>query len=149
MLSSVRNKKALIKVIPGKFNPFLKDFRHYYHVHIFDDKNQMWQTGAKISSHDKDKNGGYGAITIPLWRSRLEGEKRITAPKIGDVLFYKDLLGSECISHEAVHMATSYLRFIDELALSNQIDEGEEKLAYCIGSCARQIVDNLYKLKIL
>jgi hypothetical protein len=110
MPHSVRSEKVLIKVIPGKFNPFLKDFRHYYHVHIFDDKNQMCQAGAKISSHAKDKNGGYGAITIPLWRSRFEGEKRITAPKIGDVLFYKDLLGSECISHEAVHMATSASR---------------------------------------
>jgi hypothetical protein len=35
-------EKVLIKVVPGKFNPFLKDFRYYYHVHIFDDKNQMW-----------------------------------------------------------------------------------------------------------
>ncbi|MBD2489032.1 hypothetical protein [Aulosira sp. FACHB-615] len=51
---------AKIKVIPAKFNPFIKDFRHYYHVYF-----------------------------------------------------------------------------------------NEEKLAYCIGSCTRQIVDNLYKLKIL
>ena len=140
---------AKIKVIPAKYNPFIKDFRHYYHIHIFETKAKMWETGAKLSSWDKDKNGRYGAITIPLWRERYQKKERITAPKIGNVLFYRECLGSECISHEAVHMATSYLRFINQLALTSQIDENEEKLAYCIGSCTRQIVDNLYKLKIL
>lgn len=109
----------------------------------------MWDMGAKLSSYEQDQHGGYGAITIPLWRQRYDGDKWIKAPKIGAVLFYKDLLGSECISHEAVHIATSYLRHTDQLKLSDQIDENEEKLAYCIGSCTRQIVDNLYKLKIL
>lgn len=132
---------AKIKVTPAKFNPFIKDFRHYYHVHIFETKAEMWEAGAKLSTWDKDAHGGYGALTIPLWREKYEGEKRITAPKIGDVLFYNDCLSSECISHEAVHMATSYLRFINELMLTSQIDENEEKLAYCIGSCTRQIVD--------
>ncbi|HYW17716.1 MAG TPA: hypothetical protein VE956_00130 [Nodularia sp. (in: cyanobacteria)] len=138
-----------IKVIPAKYNPFIKDFRHYYHVHIFEARATMWDAGAKLSPWDKDKIGGYGALTIPLWRERYEGDKRITAPKIGNVLFCKEILGSECISHEAVHMATSYLRLTQQLQLTGQIDENEEKLAYCIGSCTRQIVDNLYKLKIL
>lgn len=143
---------AKIRITPAKYNPFVRhadDFRHYYHVHIFETKEQMWETGAKLSQFEKDKKGGYGALTIPVWRERDEGETRIIAPKIGDVLFYKKCLGSECISHEAVHMATSYLRLINQLNLGDQIDEGEEKLAYCIGGCTRQIVDNLYKLKIL
>lgn len=140
---------AKIKITPAKFNPFIKDFRHYYHVHIFETRATMWDAGAKLSTWDKDKNGGYGALTVPLWRERYEGENRITAPKIGDVLFCKEILGSECISHEAVHMATSYLRLTNQLILTSQIDENEEKLAYCIGSCTRQIVDNLYKLRIL
>ena len=138
-----------IKVFPGRFNPFIREFRHYYHVLVFETKQDMWDAGAKLSSFEKDQNGGYGALTIPLWRERHDGEKWIKAPKIGTVLFYKDLLGSEVISHEAVHMATSYLRHTKELKLSDQIDDDEEKLAYCIGSCVRQIVDNLYKLKVL
>ncbi|WP_138503394.1 hypothetical protein [Nostoc sp. PA-18-2419] len=119
------------------------------HVHVFETKAAMWQAGAKLSPWKKDGNGGYGAITLPIWRYRYEGDEQITAPKVGNVLFYKECLGSECISHEAVHMATSYLRLIQQLQLTDQIDENEEKLAYCIGSCMRQIVDNLYKLKIL
>jgi hypothetical protein len=104
---------------------------------------------AKLSPWDKDKEGGYGAVTIPCRREKCSEGIWITAPKIGDVLFYKDCLGSESISHEAVHMATSYLRLKNQLLLTDQIDEREEKLAYYIGSCTRQIVDNLYKLKIL
>ncbi|MHC5825516.1 MAG: hypothetical protein ACYT04_59120, partial [Nostoc sp.] len=65
------------------------------------------------------------------------------------VHFYKVWHGLVFFSHEAVHMATNYLRFKNQLLLTDQIDENEEKLAYCIGSCTRQIVDNLYKLKIL
>lgn len=137
-----------IRVIPGMYNPFIQEFRHYYHVLIFGTKEEMWNAGAKLSSHDKDK-GGYGAITIPIWREKFVDGQLRKAPKIGNVLFYKDCLGSECISHEAVHMATSYLRITNQLKLSSEIDEDEEKLAYCIGSCTRQIVDNLYKLKIL
>jgi hypothetical protein len=109
----------------------------------------MWRFGAKLSPWEKDEEGGYGAITIPVWRQKLKDGVWIKAPKIGDVLFYQGLLGSECITHEAVHMATSYLRISDSLILGDQIDEHEEKLAYCIGSCTRQIVDNLYKLEIL
>lgn len=137
-----------IKVFPGLYNPFTQEYKHYYHVCIFDSKKEMWSTGAKLSSHDKDK-GGYGALTIPTWREKFVDGQKVLAPKIGNVLFYKDCLGSECISHEAVHMATSYLRITGQLKLSDEIDEDEEKLAYCIGACTRQIVDNLYKLKIL
>lgn len=140
---------AKFKVYPGKFNPFLKDFQHYYHTHIFETKEQMWEAGARLSSCEKDKNNRYGAITMPVWRERYEGDRRVIAPKIGNVLFYAGLLGSRCISHEAVHMATSYLRLVNQLALVDEIDEGEEKLAYCVGSCASQIVDSLYKFKIL
>ncbi len=140
---------AKIKVIPARFNPFLSDLGHYYHVHVFETKAQMWETAAKLSPHEKDHDGGYGAITIPLRREKKIRGRWIVARKIGDVLFYKDCLGSECVSHEAVHMATSYLRVVRQLKLTDQIDENEEKLAYCIGSCTRQIVDDLYKLKIL
>jgi hypothetical protein len=109
----------------------------------------MWDAGARLSSFEQDQNGGYGALTVPLWREKIKNGELVKAPCVGRVLFYKDLLGSEVISHEAVHMATSYLRFINQLKLSDQIDADEEKLAYCAGSCTRQIVDSLYKSKIL
>jgi hypothetical protein len=137
------------KVVPGRYNPFVKEYRHYYHVLVFTTKHEMWKTGAKLSSFEKDKDGGYGALTMPIWRERFDGSQIIRAPKIGSVLFHTGCLGSEAISHEAVHMATSYLRLINQLKLTDQIDENEEKLAYCISGCTRQIVDNLYKFKCI
>lgn len=144
------NRLCSFKVYPGRWNPFKPPMRHYFRVHIFPDKQAMWNYGAKVSAWEKDGNGGYGALTVPTWRERITSEgDRLIAPKIGDVLFYRDLLGSECICHESVHMGTSYLRVLNLLHLSDQIDDNEEMLAYCIGSCARQIVAILYRQKIL
>lgn len=108
----------------------------------------MWAAGAKISVHQRDKDGDYGALTVPIWREKYDGDRVILAPKLGDVLFYRDCLGSSCVSHEAVHMSTSYLRRIGRLKLDEQIDDDEELLAYCIGGCTRQIVDKCYAIDL-
>ncbi|HEY9748316.1 MAG TPA: hypothetical protein V6C63_06550 [Allocoleopsis sp.] len=134
------------QVKPAKWNPYKPPFRFYWNVHIFESKTAMWAAGAKVSACDRDKDGGYGALTVPLWRERYEGDETILAPKLGDVLFHRDCLGSSCVSHEAVHMSTSYLRRISKLELSEDIDDSEELLAYCIGGCTRQIVDKCYEI---
>ena len=150
MRNRVKNRIAKFRINPGKWNPFKPDSKHYYYVHVFSDKESMWAFGAKLSAREKDQHGGYEALTVPIWRERYtEDEQVIKAPKIGDVLFYQGRLGSECICHESVHLATNYLRVIDRLYLGDQIDDDEELLAYSVGSCARQIVDRLYQLKIL
>ena len=136
-------------VNPGLYNPYLNSKRHYYKVHIYNTKKAMWLSAAKLSSFEKDSNGGFGALTIPSYRQRRDGNVIITAPKIGDVLFYRGLLGSGVIAHESVHMATSFLRIFNSLKLGDKIDDREENLAYCIGSCTRQIVDKLYKFEVL
>ncbi len=147
----VRSERlAKFEVNPGKYNPYKPDSRYYYHVHVFSTRESMWAAGAKISPWEKDHAARYGAITIPCWKEKPLGNAWLRAPKIGDVLFHIQCLGSECISHEAVHMATSYLRALNLLKLGDQIDDDdEERLAYCIGGCTRQIVDELYKLHIL
>ncbi len=140
-------KAIRIKVIPGKFNPFIKEYHHYYHVLIFDHKEEMWAYGSQLSCCHRDD--GYDAITIPTYRQRFVDNKWVIAPKIGTVLFHKNRLGSSVISHEAVHMATSYLRITNKLQLSDEIDDEEEKLAYCVGSCTRQIVDTWYRVDLM
>ena len=147
MVVAISDRLAKFHINPGKWNPFKPDMRHYYNVHVFADREAMWRFGARVSTC---KETGYAALTIPLWGERVASDGQIIkAPKIGDVLFYRGCLGSECITHESVHLATSYLRVIDRLKLNDQIDNDEELLAYCVGSCTRQIVDRLYKLSIL
>lgn len=133
--------KSLLKFAlkPGYYNPWLKEYRHYYHVSVFPDNQAMWEYGRKLSSFEKDQKGGWSAITIPIWREKYKNDRVIKAPKIGDVLFDRDHLSIDVISHEAVHMATSYLRFLERLKLSEQIDEDEERLAYCVCHCTNAI----------
>jgi hypothetical protein len=137
MVIELEGRIVKFSVKPSKGNPYKPPSKFYWHVHIF---------GAKVSSCEHDKDGGYGALTVPLWREKyLEDGSVLLAPKLGDVLFYRDCLGSECVSHESVHMATSYLRRIGSLKLGSDIDDDEELLAYCIGICTQQIVDKCYE----
>lgn len=89
-------------------------------------------------------------MTISTWRKIHDKDGNwIIAPKVGDVLFHKELLGINAVTHEAVHAATCFLRILDKLKLGDQIDDNEELLAYCVGSIAGQIVNRIYHLKIL
>jgi hypothetical protein len=70
-------------------------------------------------------------------------------PLIGHVLFAADELSGEIVCHEAVHMGACFCRAMSRLRLNDeQIDEGEEYLAYAISSCARQIVDTVWAFGI-
>jgi hypothetical protein len=83
----ISDRIAKFSINPGKWNPFKLTMRHYYNVHIFADNEAMWAFGAKVSTHDRDKHGGYGALTVPVWRERYTNDGQIVkAPKIGDVL---------------------------------------------------------------
>lgn len=136
---------ADFKVNPGRYNPFRPSFRHYYRVRAFVEKKAMWAVAAKLSPWEKDQDGGFGALTMPKYRQRPgENDEWIISPKIGDLLFCKDYIGSEVISHESVHAATSFLRILGKLKLNDQIDDDEELLAHCVGSIMRQIVQGFY-----
>lgn len=149
-MPKVISRSSKFRINPGTYNPYKPSFKHYYHVHIFDSQENMWAYGYRRTKDEKNKFG-YGALTIPLWREKFDSKSKawIVAPKIGDVLFHKECLGMTVITHESVHLATSFLRVLKILKLSEQIDESEEVLAYCIGSIARQIVEKLYQLEIL
>lgn len=112
----------------------------YFQVFVFKTKEEMWQFGMK--QYFKDKTD-YDAMTIPITRIKFQGDEEIVVPEIGVVLFHENAINIEAITHESVHVATSYLRAKNQLKLSDEIDEGEERLAYCIGICAEQIFNVL------
>ena len=149
-MTKILGRIAKFKINPGTYNPYKPSFKHYYEVHIFDRCENLWTYGYSRTKDERNK-AGYGALTIPLWRERLDRSNNawIVAPKVGDVLFYRERLGTSVITHESVHAATSFLRILKKLKLSDQIDNDEELLAYCVGSIASQIVNKLYELKIL
>lgn len=137
------------KVNPGLYNYFPNSKKHYYKVLVFDSKESMWLAWKNASdSSEKYHNGDFEALTISYYGYREERESMIVKPKIGNVLFCKDYLDFRILSHEAVHMSTNFLRILNRLSLSERVDDDEENLAYCIGSCTKQIVDKFYKFKV-
>lgn len=140
---------ADFRVNPGRYNPYKPGSRHYYRVRVFADVDTMWDVAARLSRKERDKNGGFEAITMPRWQEYLTaGEEWAVYPKVGDILFHVGFLGTEVICHESVHAATSFLRMLSRLELGEQIDDNEELLAFCVGSIARQIVSKLYSLEV-
>lgn len=138
----IHGRIVKFKINPGLYNPHLteaKYHKHYYMVHVFENEPYMWKYGTKLRPYQSE---GYQAIVLPKWKQKGD---LIVSAKIGDVLLNKDWLGTRVISHEAAHIATSFLRILKLLKLTEQIDENEERLAYCIGQCNSAIVTGLYK----
>jgi hypothetical protein len=85
---------------------------------------------------------------MPIERMRLIGRRWKSEPFLGYALFARNYVLAEVLCHEAVHMATGYLRRIRKLPrLRNQIDNGEERLAYYTGWCGRQLNNGFHKSK--
>lgn len=122
----------------------------YWQVHVCPDKRSMYRLFRKLNE-TSDKKTNFAAIVMPqrTYHVSIVKGKDVLQPSLGHVLFYAKNLPGEIIAHEAVHMATSYLRRCRKsLRLTGQIDDAEELLAYCVGRCAAQIANKLHELKI-
>jgi|GEM_PF-4621115 len=148
MTKNSRGRLTKFKINPGLYNPYKPGFGHYYNVHIFDTRENMRNFSNTIRKEEyPDKI--YEAKVIPYWRVKeLPDGDYIVAPKVGDVLFHQKRLEVRIVSHECVHMATSFLRILNnyDLKLRSQIDENEENLAYTIGNCCDQIYKKINQL---
>lgn len=137
---------ASFKIRPGK-EP------NYWQVYIFNNKADMRRMFKKLDMTDEDDR--FGAVVMPQMRIKFpkkgKGSKKgIVHPSLGYVLFSKTQLRAEEIAHEAVHMATNYLRIMNpkSLVLSDECDDNEEDLAYAVGHCANALVKGLYRTKV-
>jgi len=144
-----KGRLAKFKINPGNYNPYKPSFKHYYNIHVFDTQENMVKFGDRLRPGEH-KGVNWSAKVIPSWRHKEINGQIIIAPKVGDALFYQDRLIIRIVSHECVHMGTSFLRLLNfrnnyDLKLGNQIDDHEENLAYVIGNCCDQIYENLVK----
>lgn len=75
--------------------------------------------------------------------------KKGNFPVLGIAFFCGQHINAEIVTHESVHMATSFLRRIRKsLKLTSEIDFREECLAYAVGQCTKQIAQYLYDHKL-
>ncbi len=106
----------------------------------------------------EDRSLAYYYWQIEFHKSRrtfLRKYRDISAPSwVVDMryfaLFDPTALTYETVSHEAVHLATGFIRLtkISKLNLSEETDIREEILAYTIGACVKQIMERLNENEI-
>jgi len=126
------------KVFPGLDNWMAKESELYWEVRVYHTRNNMQRFWGKK---------GASAVVIPRTHTWLWEGKEVVLPKLGLVLFNRDELFGEIVVHEAVHMATWYLRRTRRsVNLGTDCDDREERLAYATGVCADQINRNFHRL---
>lgn len=134
---------ARFKVFPaGRQSP------HYWAVRVFANKGFMRRAFHQLNLYTNNDDR-FGAIVMPQIRQHLvKGRERDIDPSLGYALFARSQLCMETQAHEAVHMATEYLRRVRQrlcLRLGAEIDDTEENLAYYVGRCAAQLHHGFHK----
>ena len=120
----------------------------YWRVHVYPTRDKMLR-GFRVINVSKDHREDFSAIVMPMTEWQRAGREWKKTKLLGHVLFYARGLCGEVVSHEAVHMATSYLRRKRcSLHLNSQINDREERLAYCVGYCVGKITNVLHKARI-
>lgn len=131
---------ARFKVFPNR--------RHsacYWTVLVFSDKGGMRRAFRRLNVLD-DTDDRFGATVMPQEMQRRVGGKWKSDPSLGYALFACTQLDVETQCHEAVHLATGFLRRLGQCPrLRKETDDIEETLAYCIGRCARQLNNGFHK----
>jgi hypothetical protein len=146
------------RYIHRELRPKTLESRFYWNVLVFPDLRTLrryveWRTGEPAAGC----RAAAQVSPLPIVGYRKGMRPRVHS-RLGEALFARGHIGTEIVSHEAVHIATSTLRAVELQATGNctakllkltvDIDNGEERLAYMIGSCARQLVAAFYDAKL-
>lgn len=150
MAKRLRLPKALadFKVRPGHPTDEPETWRNTFRVMVFATVDEM------KAAHDALGEGvgaeDFGAVTMPIDVQQLREGEWVTKPSLGFMLMCKKQIDAETVAHESVHMAVAFLRRVSpiSLRLKGECEEREERLAYAIGNCTRQIVEALYEAKL-
>jgi hypothetical protein len=143
----------IFNVWPGRGTPkkYHIDTKLYWEVSVYKTRRNMKEAQKEYEPYSSGDDS-FGAIVIPLHTISFTTGKEVHSPSLGHVLFSTKQLGMETIAHEAFHMAMGFWERREPSVLIIPPDadpnENEERLAYTIGNCARQINKNLWDNKI-
>lgn len=127
------------RIYPSRDNHMLEEDGHYYEARIHDTMGSLLLWGhQKRRGHTVD----YGAIVIPDYKVDTEG---YISSRVGWLGLCRPNLDASIVTHEALHIATSYLRLRGLLKLGEEIDDDEEMLAYTLGTVVSQIGTYIHK----
>lgn len=137
-------------VYPGKGNREAKENKLYFRVMVY--SNIRWlREGYRFWMDCEEHNSEVLGAVIPFRKFIVPPKGSLDRSKwsdiIGVTIFAKNLLAHDVIAHEAVHMATTYLRYTRQsIKLLSEIDPViEERLAYTVDNCVRQLVTEIHQ----
>jgi len=130
-----------------EFELKVPETEHHFNVLIFEKREDMIKAKQEFTQ-EEDGDDLAGAFTCPFEMYKV-GEAGIEerGPAIGHLYFYKDKLGSGCVSHEMVHAAMHVERLVHgnkEATFGDGIGETEERFANTLGDLCGIFVEELY-----
>jgi hypothetical protein len=125
-----------------------EDGELFFFVSVHPNRQSMLRKYRKLS-HGVKAQHNFGAVVMERQIENFEKGKRDVQPVLGFVLFERSYLGGAVVTHEAVHMATTYLRRVRKSLRLNVNDiDIEEQLAHYVERCAAKISAKLFELRI-
>lgn len=124
---------------------------NHFVVRVFDTKNEMW----KYFDGYREKNGlpferpDFGAIVIPYEVRNTKTND--LASDIGEILFYRGLVGAGVIAHEMGHAAMWAERLLygnKNASFGEGNNETEERFLYTLADLVKKTVAKFYKIGV-
>ena len=136
-------------IYPGKDPPnhYVPNSKLFWRVAIYSRKQAMLERYWTIKPEDRGDRNMEAAV---LWVDEYEfrGSRWRKRPEVlGTGFFHRDSLTIDVVTHEAIHMASYYLKHLG-MPLDLRRGNAEENLAYTAQACARQIGHRLQQLGI-
>lgn len=135
-------------VYPGKDPPnhHVPNSKLFWRVAVYSRKTAMLERFWTFRPQDRGQADMQAAV---LWVDEYEyrGRWRKRPEVLGTGFFWHGGLTADVIAHEAVHMASYYLKALS-MPLDLRRGNAEENLAYTVQSCVRQICHRLDQLGI-
>lgn len=127
------------------------DKKHHFVVRVFDTKAEMWAYFERYrkQNHLDYQKPDFGAIVMPYEvRNSITGE---LADDIGEILFYKGLVGAGVVAHEMGHAALWVERLLNgnkTATFGESNNDDEERFLYLLSNLTKNVVKKFYKISV-
>lgn len=121
-----------------KFRIYPEDKSLYFLIHIYDTKKDLQAKIKKFSQGKLDKRTRARVSPFDVVKVKANGVSR-KQPILGMVLFWKDDIGTNVITHEFFHATSTYARRV-----GLDFEKDEERLATVHGQMCAKFVKKCY-----
>lgn len=132
-------------VVPSWNNNMAEEDDLYFSVCVYKTRSGMTNRWRQILPNDCLENE-WRLLRAGVLPATLHPEGDKLSPCLGLALFCEQHMNVGIIAHEAVHMATEYVRAKRlPLTLGKHVCDNEERIAYAAGTCANQLANFIFE----